>query len=129
MKCYDENGNYTKKNYTFMDGPFQTEAEALSSAAVKAKEIMKTYKVTETENKKYFTQENDHSVDLVCREFGNNILFVSLDIVPVSTEIPSSFTRGAIKASVKGEHSNDKEIIKRRMQRKAKQALATITVA
>lgn len=128
LKFLDENKRPVKKNYTFVSGPFSDPEEAYSSARKKIGEFLSRYKCIETEFKKFYIAEKEKSLVIYCQDHDKSSVFLSMDIVPICTEVPAVFAGGPITASVKGKNSEDKNIVYKRLQRKAKQALASIAL-
>ena len=128
LKFLDEQKRPVKKNYTFVSGPFPNTEEAFQSAREKIGEFLKRYKCIETEFKKFYIAEKENALVIYCQDHDKSNIFLSMDIVPINAEVPVVFAGGPVTASVKGSNSEDKNIIYKRLQRKAKQALASIVL-
>lgn len=128
MKTYDENGFLIRPNYTFVSGPFETEDVAAAAAKDKMQELLKKYQCICNGNIHFHTLEDKVSFTLLGTKENSDIKYIELDVVPINTKVSAMVSQSLITASVKGRNSKDKDVINRRMVRKAQQVLTTVKV-
>lgn len=128
MKTYDKEGNLIRHNYTFVSGPFIFENDAFNSAKEKIEELQQQYQCILKNDETFSTAEQGSSIELLQSSNNKIYRFLTLDIVPVPTKIPAMLKGSGVTASVKGIKTTNEDIIQKRLQRKAKQALTEISI-
>ena len=128
MKTYDASGKLIRDNYTFISGPFAQETDAMDAAEKTMDDLLAKYSSMDRNDSEFRCVKDDASIRLVREENGKVQCFLALDVVHISAKVPAVMAGGPVTASIKGRDSKNEEIIFRRLQKKAKQALAEIKI-